>query len=256
MNNAVANKMPDQPVEIRHDEGSQIISMIERAARDPNVDVSKMERLFEMQERAQDRRAKMAFASALAEMQPKLPTVDRKGAITIKKKDSQEVIQSTPYALWEDINEAIRPFLSEFGFALTFKTGTTPEGKITVTGILSHREGHSEDTTMMLMHDSTGSKNSVQAIGSSISYGKRYTAGLLLNITSRAPLEADDDGKVAGALQVISEEQIDHIRSLLIETASDIPRFLQFMKVEKIEDIEPRFVDKAIRALETKRGKL
>jgi hypothetical protein len=47
---------------------------------------------------------------------------------------------------------------------------------------------------MILPHDSTGSKNAVQAVGSSTSYGKRYTACALLNITSRGE---DDDGETA-----------------------------------------------------------
>src|SRR6185503_15653016 len=97
------------------------------------------------------------------------------------------------------------------GFALSFRTGSAPDGKLTVTGILSHRAGHQEETTLALMHDSTGSKNSVQAVGSSISYGKRYTAGALLNITSRGE---DDDGKLAGAPEYITETQVSELQHL------------------------------------------
>lgn len=193
---AIPAPIPPSTAIAPRQEGDAIISMIERAARDPNVDVAKMERLFEMHEKAERRRASMAYAQDMAEMQPKMPVVDRRGTIKITKKDQPEtVIQSTPYALWEDISTAIRPILAEHHFALTFRTGTTAEGRITVTGILCHAGGHSEETTITLQHDSTGSKNSVQAVGSSISYGKRYTAGLLLNIVSKGE---DDDGKAAG----------------------------------------------------------
>jgi hypothetical protein len=123
-------------------------------------------------------------------MQPKLPVVGERGGI----KNNNGQVQST-YALWEDINDAIRPLLAEHGFALSFKVGQAQDGKITITGILSHREGHQEETTLTLVHDSSGSKNSVQAVGSSVSYGKRYTAMALLNITTRGE---DDDGKAAG----------------------------------------------------------
>jgi ERF superfamily len=234
-------------------QGDAMLAMIERAARDPSVNIEKMERLFTMRAEMEARQARAAFAAALAAMQPELPTIDRKGKIKIEK--SGVVIQSTAYVLFEDINEAIRPVLAAHGFALTFKSGTTPEGKITVTGILSHSQGHSEDTTLVLMHDSSGSKNAVQAIGSSISYGKRYTAMMLLNITSRAVPDADDDAKAAAGPAMVSEDQIDTIRSLLIETAADIPRFLQFMKVAKVEDIEAARFDNAIKALEAKRAK-
>jgi hypothetical protein len=175
-------------------ESTAIIQVIERAAANPNVDIDKMERLLQMHERIVERNAKAAYASSLAAMQPHLPVITEKGKIIVRDKVTKEVIQSTGYALWEDINEAIRPILSEYGFALSFKTGIAPDGKITVTGILSHREGHQEETTMALPHDSTGSKNAVQAVGSSTSYGKRYTASALLNITSRGE---DDDGNKA-----------------------------------------------------------
>jgi hypothetical protein len=198
---AVAERQDHAPANVEQHPASDstaLIQMIERVALNPNVDIDKMERLLEMQERILNRNARSAFTSALAAMQPNLPVVDRKGNITIHKKDAEKipanVIQSTPYALWEDINDAIRPVLSEYGFALSFRVKKEAD-RIEVTAILSHREGHSEETMLSLPMDSTGSKNNVQAIGSSTSYGKRYTACAILNITSRGE---DDDGKLAG----------------------------------------------------------
>lgn len=180
-------------------ESAAIIQVIERAAMNPNVDIDKMERLLQMQERIMDRNAKAAYAADLARMQPNLPVITERGKIVVLDKVTKDVIHSTGYALWEDINEAIKPVLAEHGFALSFRTGLGPDGKITVTGILSHREGHQEETTMALPHDSTGSKNAVQAVGSSTSYGKRYTASALLNITSRGE---DDDAEQAATRPV------------------------------------------------------
>lgn len=165
-------------------ESAAIFQIIERAARDPNVDITKMERLMEMHERMQGARAKAAYAAALAQMQPDLPVVAEHG------RGHNEV----SYALWEDISEAIRPALHRHGFALSFRTGRDGD-KIVVTAVLSHSEGHSEETTMLLPIDTSGNKNAVQAVGSSTSYGKRYTACALLNITSR---NEDDDGKATG----------------------------------------------------------
>lgn len=171
-------------------ESAAILSVIERAARDPSVDVDKMERLMAMAERAQDRTAKAAYLNALAEMQPELPEINERGGI----KNAAGKVQST-YAKWEDINTAIRPILHRHGFALSFRIGQE-NGQIAVTGVLGHRDGHTEETVILLPADNSGSKNSVQAVGSSTSYGKRYTAMALLNITTRGE---DDDGKAAGA---------------------------------------------------------
>jgi len=232
-------------------EAAAIFHVIERAAMNPAVDIEKMERLLQMQERVMARNAKAAYAEAFAAMQPELPIVDKRGRIEIRaKNDDTKVIQSTPYALWEDINEAIRPVMAQHGFGLSFRTGVASDGKITVTGVLAHREGHSEETMMTLAHDSTGSKNAVQAVGSSLSYGKRYTAGLLLNFTSRGE---DDDGEAAEAEGTISEEQAANIRVIAEEVGADIPKFCRFLKVESIPELPARRYQEALKALQAKR---
>lgn len=232
-------------------ESAAIIQVIERAAMNPNVDIDKMERLLQMQERIMERNAKAAYAAALAEMQPSIPVITERGKIEVKDKESKRVIQSTGYALWEDINEAIKPVLAAHGFALSFRTGMTAEGKITVTGILSHREGHQEETMMVLPHDSTGSKNAVQAVGSSTSYGKRYTASALLNITSRGE---DDDANKGGAAATISEEQAAQIRELIDSTNSDIEKFCKYLRVASIPELPTAKFKDALAALNAKKG--
>lgn len=187
--NAIA-KHPEQSADLAVVGGADaLINMIERAAMNPAVDIDKMERLFEMRERAIAREAKVAYFEAMARLQVALPAIAERGGI----KNNTGKVQST-YARWEDINTAIKPVLTEHGFALSFRTGQE-DGQIVVTGILSHSAGHSEETTMRLPIDGSGSKNAVQAIGSSTSYGKRYTAQALLNLVSYGE---DDDGRAGG----------------------------------------------------------
>lgn len=234
-------------------ETTAIISMIERAARDPAVDIDKMERLMLMQERAMERNARAAYAEALALLQPELPSVARNGKIIVTDKtDRSKVIQSTAYARWEDINEAIKPALAKHGFSLSFKVGMASDGKITVTGILMHREGHQEETTITLPHDSTGSKNAVQAVGSSTSYGKRYTAGMLLNLTSHGE---DDDGKGADQPATITDEQVEELVEMIDSVGAHKGRFLQHLRVETLADLPASRFDEAVAALNAKRGR-
>jgi hypothetical protein len=190
------------PVAPAASESAAILSVIERRATNPDSDPDRIERFIALKERMDKEAARKAFAGALAECQSEIPAIEERGQIKYGKKNADGEDTGPTYALWEDINETIRPILKRHGFALSFRTGQTPEGKITVTGILSHRDGHFEETTMALMHDSSGAKNSVQAMGSSISYGKRYTAAALLNITSRGE---DDDGEAGGRLLAKAE---------------------------------------------------
>lgn len=242
MNNAIATvEEARNPVA---SDATAIIQMIERAALNPAVDIDKMERLLEMQERVMVRQAKADYMAALADMQPELPVIEERGGI----KDRAGKVQST-YALWEDINEAIRPVLARHGFSLSFRTGQDG-AQIIVTGVLGHRSGHSEETTMHLPADGSGSKNAVQAVGSSTSYGKRYTAQALLNLTSRGE---DDDGKAAGAGQAISQDQLEEIMALMEEVGADREKFLNYLQIDGLSDMPQAKFRKAITALEAKR---
>ena len=51
--------------------------------------------------------ARRAFDEAFPAMSAELPEIDKRGKIIIKAKDSDRIIQSTPYALWEDTNRLI-----------------------------------------------------------------------------------------------------------------------------------------------------
>lgn len=259
----VVNELPGQAVAHRNggqtmaaepapvSESAALMQVIARAASDPNVNIDKMERLLQMQERIMGQRARGAYAAALSRMQPELPIVDRRGRIEIKDKTTQEVKQSTPYALWEDLNEAIKPVLGRHGFALSFRTGLADDGRVKVTAILSHEDGHQEETTMVLPHDSTGSKNAVQAIGSSTSYGKRYAACAILNITSRGE---DDDGEAAGADDTLTIEQVEQLQTMIDEVGADLPRFCRTLGVDALASLPARRFDEAVSLLAKKRA--
>lgn len=241
------NTEPTAPVVLS--EGLALLQVIERASRDPAVDIDKMERLIAMRDRMVAQTARAAYAAALSGVQAKLPVIERKGLIKIPAKDGKTG-HETPYALWEDINDAIRPLLSEHGFALSFRIKKDSD-RVEVTGILSHREGHQEETTLSLPMDMTGSKNNVQAIGSSTSYGKRYTAAALLNLTSRLPEDRDDDGNAAG-IKLITEEQRTEIQGLIEATGADIAKFCNHFKIDALPSLAAKDFDRAVQLLKAK----
>ena len=189
--NAIAKQAADH-TPAPASEAAEIVQMLERAILNPAVDADKMARILEMRLQVDAIAAKRAFTIAKVEMQPQLPVITENGQI----KNNSGAVQST-YAEYEDINDAIQPYLTQYGFTLSFRPGLAGD-KTTVTGVLSHRDGHSEEATITLPADGSGSKNGVQAVGSSLSYGKRYAVIALLNITSRHRRDKDDDGNGAG----------------------------------------------------------
>lgn len=229
-------------------EGQSLITVIARAASDPAVNIEKMERLLQMQERILDRNAKAAFADALARLQPKLPILAERGGI----KDRNGNVQSR-YALWEDIVGVVTPLLAEEGFSLSFRTSSDKDG-VKVTGVLLHREGHSESTELWLPMDVSGSKNNVQGVGSSTSYGKRYTASALLNLRTG---DVDDDGRAAGrkSAETLSEAQVANLDCLLADVGADKAKFLRYAKVDSLSEILAVNYSACVAAIEAKRAK-
>lgn len=225
-------------------ESNSILAVISRAASDPNVDLDKMERLLAMQERIVARQAEAQFSAALAEMQDELPSIGERG----------DAAGRYTYALWEDINAAIKPILKKHGFALSFRTDFA--NGIRIIGVLSHRGGHKETTDFVLPPDASGNKNAVQAIASSVSYGKRYTAGALLNLTSHG----EDDDAYKAAVELVSEDQAATLTALAQDVQADVPKFLKYMAglcktgIARIEDIPAKAYADALTMLNKKRA--
>lgn len=168
----------------RRDETASLVLMFERLAKDPAVDVGKLEKLIEMQERIMRHNAQAAFDRAFIAMRAEIPTIVEKA-----KTDK------TTYAPLEDIVEVITPILSKHSFSLSFKTEWPSDKLVKVIGILTHAEGHARQSEFQSAADKTGSKNDIQALASTVSYGKRYATKDLLCIVTR---DEDDDATKAG----------------------------------------------------------
>ena len=124
--------------------------------------------------------AAQAFTREFAIMQGALPIIAEKATTNTGK-----------YAPLEDIVEVVRPILKSHGFSLSHRTEWLNDGKmVKVVGILAHRDGHERTSEFVSAADTSGSKNAVQALGSAMSYGRRYTTNDLLGIVTR---KEDDD---------------------------------------------------------------
>ena len=174
-------------------------------------------------------------------MGAELPVITERGEITI----GDRVVAT--YALWEDINETIKSVLAKHGFALSFRTGCE-EHAIVVTAVLDHKDGHQEATCLRLPPDVGPERNAVQAVGSTVSYGKRYTACALLNLNTKG--EDDDGRRAAGGL--VTPQQIKVIEARIEGVKANRKRFLRYLKVEAIDKIPAARFDEALSALTAK----
>lgn len=220
---------------------TNLLAVVARAASDPTVDVEKMKALLEMHREMSRDHAAVEFKAALARVQAVMPRVEKFGQIAVGGS-----VRST-FARYEDVDRAIRPLLAAEGFSVDFDTSEA-EKCLRVTLRVSHRAGHSEERNIVLPMDASGSKNPVQGVGSTFSYGKRYLLSNFFNvITSDDPSDNDGHG------DTITQDQQIVIADLLRETGANRAKFLEFMGASSIDAIPVSQYSKAVNALERKR---
>lgn len=185
-------------------QGDAMVSLIERVATDPNASIEKLEQMLAMKERLESSDAKKAFNEAFARAAALFPSIPLNG----------KGHNGKAYATLKDIMSLTRPHLSENGLALTFsiEVGET----VLVTAKLLHRAGHSQETSIALPRDTSGSKNAVQAVGSSQTYGQRYAAQAILGLSLGD--DTEDDGAAAGGGDTVTAEQFVALRDKLAES--------------------------------------
>lgn len=219
-----------------------LLAVVARAAADPSVDVEKMQRLLDMQERLVRQRAEVEFKASLSRIQPKMPMVSKAGRI----EHNGRIISR--FARYEDLDRAIRPLLAEEGFAVDFDTEES-SGKLKVLLRVSHRDGHSETRQVTLPLDESGSKNRVQGVGSTFTYGKRYLVQNFFNIiTTDDPVDDDGNGGV------ITNEQVMTLDTLIQDSKVDRAKFLQFAGASSLDEIPAGSYQRCLNALK-QRGK-
>lgn len=197
------------------------IDMLNRAVAS-GASIEVLEKLMGLHERYEKNQARRAFDEAVAEAKAKIPPIVRAAKGHNSKK----------YADFAAIAKVVDPIIAQHGLSYRFRTRQDETG-IHVTCILSHRAGHSEETTLSGPADQTGNKNAIQAIGSTLTYLQRYSLVQMLGLAS----SEDDDGKAGAGVATIDVEQAQNLRDYIKGAGANEAKFLKWAKVEKIEDI-------------------
>ena len=211
-----------------------------RMAVEGKADLDKLEKLLTLQERWDANEAKKAYNKAMADFKANPPQIDKDK--TVKYKDVKY-----NHASLYNVTEKISTELSKHGLSASWTT--KQNGAILVTCKITHVKGHSEETTLSAPADISGSKNAIQAIGSTITYLERYT---LLALTGLATFDEDDDGQ-ATSVEYIDEKQHHQIADMILDTKANEVKFCEFLKIETIEKLPKNKFQQAITALNAKK---
>lgn len=154
------------------------------------ADLDKVEKLMLLQEKFEKRQAEKAYNRAIADFKANPPEIVKESKVEFQAAGRNVHYK---YAALANVIEKVTPELSKHGLTVSWRT--SQNGKVCVTCRISHELGHYEETSLAADHDTSGSKNAIQAMGSAITYMQRYTVLALLGL---ACSDADDDGRLSG----------------------------------------------------------
>jgi hypothetical protein len=239
----------EAPTTVPASESAAIFQIIERAARDPNVDVDKMERLYAMQERALSRHAEQAFNEAMKAAQAEMRAIAA---------DANNPQTKSKYATYAKLDSILRPIYTRHGFSVSFDEDDSPKAEhIRVLAYVAHEAGFTRTYRKDMPADGKGAKGGdvmtkTHAAGAAASYGMRY---LLKGIFNVAVGEEDADGNAPednpGA---ITPDQAATIRDLLEKSGTDADKFCEWAKIDAVPDLPARHFDKAVNVLTQRLG--
>jgi len=206
--------------------------------------LERLAKMLELQERWEANEARKAYHKAMAEFKANPPKILKDKSVSFGAGKA-----SYKHASLQNVCEEINKAMSVFGLSASWRV--SQNGQISVTCKITHELGHSEETTLSAPADSSGSKNQIQAIGSTITYLERYT---LLALTGLATEDADDDG-IATEDGPIDEAQLNTLLDYIASTGTDSKKFLKWLQIGSLEEVRKSQYQKAVSALKAKEQK-
>lgn len=245
---------PADPV-VEQSPSNALMIMIERAAFSPNFDVAKLEKMLDVKERWDAAEAYKAYIAAKAAFKGECPTITKNKQVGFESKRGG-ADTSYRHATLDHIETTVSPILSKHGLTYAWKTIQGEGGRITVTCTLTHVMGHKEEVALAASPDTTGNKNNIQAVGSTVTYLSRYTLLAILGLSTGE----DDDGMAAGQGDdktcYISVFEKEELVGLIKETKTDTKTFLRTMELgPSLDEIPLTLFAKAKNALLAKKQK-
>ena len=245
MTNAVTKAPPEQSTVADYNSG--LLEVIARAARDPKVDIDKMERLIAMQERVQARDAELAFNQALNAAQSEMRPIAA---------NASNPQTRSRYATFDKLDRVLRPIYTEQGFSLSFDEGESPKpDHVRVLCYVSHIGGHTRTYHRDMPADGKGAKGGdvmtkTHAAGAAGSYGARY---LLKGIFNVAVGEEDEDGNERrGKVATIDDAQWSELIQMIEATKADTQAFCTAYAVQSVRDLPAQAFPRAMAQLRRK----
>jgi hypothetical protein len=163
--------------------------------------------LMDLQLRWEANEKRNAYIEALQKFKANPPDINKTKKVSYPNRDGSVTEYSHPEL--DKVVDVVREALKVHGLTASWRPSDVA-GRITVTCVLTHDLGHVEDiATLGGPPDTSGGKNSIQAIGSTSYYLQRYTLLAGLGLTAKGQ---DNDGATEGMDQSAVDDYMTAIR--------------------------------------------
>lgn len=220
-------------------EQSGLVAMLQKVMTDPTVSLERVNQAFEFYQKVQASEAKKAFDAAMADARAEFEPVVKRNAVDYENKDRTRT--GYKHESLADISAVVDPILSKYGLSYRYRATSKPSEPVTVTCIVTHRLGFAEENTLSAGADNSGGKNTIQAIGSTLTYLQRYTLRLSLGLATAR----DDDGKTSeqGNDEFVTEEQLAHLMTRIGNEGVNIEMLCKHLKIPNLPALPQRRFD-------------
>jgi len=206
-----------------------------KKATDSGADLDKMQQLMDLQERWEAKEAKKAYIIAMSTFRASCPSIDR-----------TKRAHNSNYAGLAETLEQIKKVLAESGLSHSWRIKQDSK-IITVTCVVTHIMGHSEETPLSSEPDSSGSIKGIQGIASTVSYLERYTLYAILGLASK---EMDKDGEQP--IEYIDDTELKVLQTIANNVGANLQKFCEHMRIRSLADLPSSRFNEAKQALNSK----
>lgn len=178
------------------------------------VTIEQMRDMLALQREFEAGEARKAFHEAMANFKAEPLTIFKNKQVGYKTKEGEFV--GYAHAELSDVVEVVVPAMARHGLSSRWDVQQESQ-RIKVTCHVTHRLGHSESISMDGAPDSSGKKNVIQQVASTVTYLQRYTLLAITGLSAKS-VNPDDDG--AGGADD-KRDPADGIDAELLQRARD-----------------------------------
>lgn len=226
-----------------------LLALLHGVMSDPSASIERLNSAFDFYQRMEAAQARKAFEAAMADAKAEFEPIVKRHLVDYVNKDGKRTTYK--HEDLADVSAAVDPVLAKHGLSTRYRTTSNLNEPITCTCIVAHRDGHFEETTLSAGADTSGGKNSIQGISSTLTYLQRMTKKAALGLAAGR----DDDGKTADEtkpVERITEQQAKELEALAAKANTDLQIIYEHFKVATLLDLTPAQLRTAANKLNTK----